>query len=126
MKGKLPTEIRVLDGEYCNKLWLELKTLNRVQARLTEEGIRSPRTGKMISRPAISMSAWRWSVKNPEASYAMEKKAREAEGIVLTRDMWNIELINHANQCLTAVGYRKWLKQFGLEDVARKFALSDS
>lgn len=124
MKGKLPWETKVLDGEYCNKLWLELKTLARVQARLTEEGIRSPRTGKPISRPAIAMSVWRWSCRNPEASYAVEKKERASRGEVFTRQMWDIELINHAKQIFTAVGYRKWLKEYNLEELAKQFTLS--
>lgn len=124
MKGKLPWETRVLDGEYCNRLWLELKTLARVQAKLTEEGIRSPRTGKQISRPAIAMSVWRWSCRNPDASYAIEKQARSTRGEVLTKEMWSIELINHAKQIFTAVGYRKWLKENDLEHIARQFTLS--
>ena len=124
MKGRMPWEDRVLDGRYCNQLWLELKTLTRVQNRLTEEGIISPRTGKMISRPAIAMSVWRWSCRNVEESFEVEMKSRAAVGQILTRDLWKIELMNHAKQIFTAVGYRKWLKEHNLEQIAREFALS--
>jgi hypothetical protein len=123
-KGKLPWEEKVLDGKHCNQLWLELKTLKRVQAKLTDEGIVSPRTGKEISRPAIAMSVWRWSCRNPEESFEIESKSRAASGSLLTRDLWNIELINHARQIFSPHGYSKWLKEKGLEQLAQKFALS--
>lgn len=123
-KGKMPWESRVLDGKYCNQLWLELKTLSRVQAKLTDEGIRSPRNGGPISRPAIAMAVWRWCCRNPEESYEIEKKARAASGEVLTREMWNIELVAHASRAYTAVGYRKWLQEYGFEELARRYALS--
>lgn len=119
MKGKLPTDSRVLDGKYCNQLWLELKTLARVQERLTREGIISPRTHKQISRPAIAMSVWRWCCRNPEESFTIEQKARAAYGETLTRNEWNNELIIHARNCYTAAGYRKWLAKNDFEQLAR-------
>lgn len=125
MKGKLPTDSRVLDGKYCNQLWLELKTLARVQERLTKEGIRSPRTHGPVSRPAIAMSVWRWCCRNPDESFIIEQKARAAYGENLTREEWNIELIIHARNAHTHAGYRKWLAKNGLEELARKQALSE-
>jgi len=123
-KGKLPSDIRVLDGEYCNRLWLELKTLARVQAKLTTEGIRSPRTGREISRPAIAMAVWRWCCRHPEESFELERKSRAASGEVLTRDMWNLELIAHAMRVFTSAGYLKWIRQHDLEGIAKQYALS--
>lgn len=119
MKGRTPSQERVLDGKYCNQLWLQLGTLARVQARLHADGIRSPRSGGMITRPAISMSIWRYCVRNPQESFETEVVARAARGETLTREEWNKELIFHARMCLTAVGYRKFLAKNGLENVAK-------
>lgn len=122
MKGRTPSQERVLDGKYCNQLWLELGTLARVQARLHAEGIRSPRSGGEITRPAISMSIWRYCVRHPQESFETEVVARATRGEYLTRDEWDIELIKHARMCLTASGYRKFLSKNGLENVARSLS----
>lgn len=122
MKGRNPRQECVLDGKRCNELWLQLGTLARVQAKLHAEGIRSPRSGGMITRPAISMSIWRYCVRNPSESFETEKVARAARGEALTREQWDIELIIHARMCLTAAGYRKFLKKNGLENVAKELS----
>jgi hypothetical protein len=122
MKGVSPWQARVLDGKRCNELWLQLGTLARVQAKLSAEGIRSPRSGGEITRPAISMSIWRYCVRNPDESFETEVVARAARGEILTRDQWNVELVLHARMCLTASGYRKFLKKNGLENVAKELS----
>lgn len=119
MKGITPSDAKVLDGKECNRLWLEFGTLARVQEFLSARGVRSPRTGKEISRPAIAMAVWRYCCQNPDESYGLELKARNAVGIQLSRTEWNVELVKHARCAYTAVGYRKWLKRNNLEEFAR-------
>lgn len=118
--GVGPRAEKVLDGETCLDLWLELKSLARVQSKLTSDGIISPRSGGAITRQAISVAAWRYCCKNPDATWEKVSKYRKASGIPITREQWDMDLVKHARNVFTPIGYQKFIKRNSYENLVSK------
>jgi hypothetical protein len=117
--GITPQVEKVVDGKYAFDLWLRFGTLAKVGDQLIKDGIISPRTGRPVTRAAISMSVWRWCIRNPDESFQTIVAYRKAHGITVTRDSWDGELIKHARSALTPTGYINFLRKNQLEEKAR-------
>lgn len=117
--GKRPQQERNLDGKQVHQLWLEFGNIARVNAKLFSEGVVSPRTGRKYTVAALTLSAWRWCIKNPVESFEITKQYRESHGETLVMADWYKELIVHARNSLTPTGYSNFLQGNNLEDRAR-------
>ena len=115
MFGKQPKNNKILDGEKCLSLWLMLGSLAKVQARLTNDGVVSNRTGNPVSRTGIQHSAQRWILRNPQLAWDRYlKDFFTTSGENKTFDAWLLDLKEIAVNNLTTKGYEKFVEKWSL------------
>ena len=89
--------LSILDPRRCWKEWMRLGSLTRVRDLFHGEGLRHPRTMKAPTISAIEKAAYRWALTNLDEAKEDLGFAWQAEGLMLTEEMWKQFLYDKAH-----------------------------
>lgn len=110
-----------LDPKECWKSWIELGSLNKVQAKYIREDVRSPRTGTYPIIQAIEKAAKRWAINNPEEARKDLAYAWQVKGEILTEEKWNTWLNSAVRNVLgrSQPSLRRYVVRHGLQGIIK-------
>lgn len=106
---------RLIDPEEVWKMYWSMgeegRSLDKVHVNLPV----NPRTGKLVTRDAVSKAMWRWACRpeNYEIAYKSLRAALMGQGELWTDERFKQELSEKARWALTRAQYKRWYEQSG-------------
>jgi len=98
--------MRLLDGELCFKLWVELDSLDKVSDTLYKQGVYNPKTGGKIRGGSIANAANKWILQNTSEA----RKIFLERGSQLTDQQWQAQLVRRASRLYYRLTFIAWVK----------------